>query len=683
MGTLNWLLRNIYPKLNCRFSVSGVLTYIGSFKTFKPMKIFFSLAFMMLILNAFSKEYKITSPNGQISVSISVGGRIEWSAAVGNQAIFTGNTLRLDLGTTVLGIDPKVVSAKTSSVKEVVSTVVAVKSRTIENEYNQLKLVFKPNYAVSFRLFNNGIAYRFETNMKQDLVVKNEAVNLNFSGDYGVLFPEEESLYSHYERTYLDQKISSLQAGRFCSLPTLVKADNNIKIGITEADLFDYPCLFMEATGKSAFTSKYPHVILKSDPKGDRGIQNIQEADYIAKTAGTRTFPWRVFMVSKEDARLVENQMVFLLSRESKLTETSWIKPGLVAWDWWNENNIYGVDFKAGLDTKTYKYYIDFASKFNIPYIILDEGWTKTTLNIKEPNADLNLQELIAYGKSKKVDIILWCLWNALDADMIPILDLYAKWGVKGIKVDFMARSEQYMVNFYERAAKACADRKLLIDFHGAFKPSGMARAYPNIINHEGVKGMENCKWSKEITPEHDVTLCFTRMLAGPMDFTPGAMTNKNAKDFAISFSHPMSQGTRCHQLAMYVCYDAPLQMLNDSPSNYYKESECTSFISSMPTVWDNTRVLDAKVGDYILTARQKDNNWYLGAMTDWTARSLEVDLSFLGEGTFEIEIMQDGINAEVSGNDYKRVVRQVTKTDKLNIKLAGGGGWAAICRKM
>ncbi len=633
-------------------------------------------------ISAFANDYKVTSPDGKIAVTITIDNQIKWSAAVGNQSIFTNNTLSLDLGSSVLGVNPKLISAKTLSVSEVVQTVVAVKSKTINNSYNQLNLVFKPNYAVSFRVFDNGIAYRFETSMKDEITVKNEEVNLNFAGDYGVLFPEEETVYSHYERLYLDQKISSLNAGRFCSLPTLVKADNNIKIGITEADLFDYPCLFMEATGKAAFTSKYPKVILKSDPKGDREIQNIEEADYIAKTSGSRAFPWRVFMISTEDARLVENQMVFLLSRENKLKETSWIKPGLVAWDWWNENNIYGVDFKADLGTKTYKYYIDFASKNNIPYIILDEGWTKSTTNIKEANSDLNIKELIAYGKSKNVDIILWCLWNPLDADMDAILDIYAKWGVAGIKTDFMARSEQYMVNFYERTAKACADRKLLVDFHGAFKPSGMARAYPNIINHEGVKGMENCKWGKDITPEHDVTLCFTRMLAGPLDFTPGSMTNKNALDYAVSFSNPMSQGTRCHQIAMYVCYDAPLQMMCDSPTNYYKEQESATFISKMPTVWDDTKVLDAKVGDYILMARHKDNNWYLGAMTDWTARSLNLDFSFLGEGNYEIEIMQDGINAEKSCNDYKRIVKQITKADKLQIELAKGGGWAAICKK-
>jgi alpha-glucosidase len=646
------------------------------------MKLIFSLLFVAIFLNASSKDYQITSPNGQIAVTVSVDSQIRWSATVNNQSVFTNNTLSLDLGTVVLGVNPKVASVKTTSVNETVQTVVAVKSKTIQNAYNQLNLIFKPNYAVSFRVFDNGIAYRFETNLKNDITVKDEEVSLNFSGDYGVLFPEEETVYSHYERNYLDQKISSFAAGKFCSLPALVKADNNIKIGITEADLFDYPCLFLKATGKAAFTSKYPKVILKSDPKGDRGIKNVQEADYIAQTSGTRTFPWRVFMISTEDARLVENQMVFLLSRENKITDTSWIKPGLVAWDWWNENNIYGVDFKAGLDTKTYKYYIDFASKNQIPYIILDEGWTKSTTNIKEPNPELDLQELIAYGRTKNVDIILWCLWNALDKDMDAILDLYAKWGAKGIKVDFMARSEQYMVNFYERTAQACADRKLLVDFHGAFKPSGMARAYPNIVNHEGVKGLENAKWSKDITPEHDVTLCFTRMLAGPMDYTPGAMINKNEKDYAISFSNPMSQGTRCHQLAMYVCYDSPLQMLADSPSNYYKETESTSFISKIPTVWDDTKVLDAKVADYILMARQKDDNWYLGAMTDWTARTLDVDLSFLGEGTYEIEIMQDGVNAAKSCNDYQRVIKQVTKADKLKIELAKGGGWAAICKR-
>ncbi len=639
--------------------------------------------FLAFSLGAFAKDYPISSPDGRIQVTVSVGNEIKWSSTISGQPVFAGNQISLDLGTEVLGNQPKVITAKTTHVSQKVTTVVPVKSRMIDDTYTQLNLKFKQDYSVTFRVFNNGVAYRFETTKKGKVTVKNEQVDLNFAGDFSVLFPEEETLYSHYERTYLDEKISSLDAGRFCSLPTLVKADKNVKIGITEADLFDYPCLFLEATGKATFKSKYSPVILKSEPRGDRDIHVTQEADYIAVTDGTRTYPWRVFMMSENDAQLVENQMVFLLSRESKIEDTSWIKPGLVAWDWWNANNIYGVDFKSGINTQTYKYYIDFASKYGIPYIILDEGWSKSTTNVMEPNPDINMEELVAYGKSKNVDLILWSLWGPIDKDMDKILDQFVKWGVKGLKVDFMAQANQYMVNFYERTAKACADRHLLVDYHGAFKPAGLRRAYPNVINYEGVKGLENCKWSALITPEHDVTLCFTRMLAGPMDYTPGAMHNANKIDYSSSFLNPMSMGTRCHQMALYVVFDAPLQMLADNPSNYYREPECTEFISKMKTTWDETKVIDAKVADYIVTARRSNQDWYIGAITDFDARSIDIDLSFLGEGEYEMEIMQDGINADKAAVDYKKIVKKVNRLTKITIPMAAGGGWAAICKKI
>ena len=638
---------------------------------------------MAFSLGVFAKNYSVNSPNGKIEVTVSVDRGITWSANVSGQAVFDQNEMQLDLGTEALGTNPKVTSAKESSVNEIVNPVVRVKSKTISNVYNQLNLKFKGNYAVTFRVFDNGIAYRFETSKKGKITVKDEQVNLNFAGDFSVLFPEEETVYSHYERNYLDQKISSLGAGRFCSLPALVKADKNIKIGITEADLFDYPCLFMEATGKAAFRSKYPHVILESEPKGDRGIDVKKEAGYIAVTDGARTFPWRVFMISEKDADLVENQMVFLLSRENELDDTSWIKPGLVAWDWWNDNNVYNVDFQSGVNTQTYKYYIDFASKYGIPYIILDEGWSKTTTNVLEPNPDLDVKELVDYGKTKNVDIILWSLWGPVDKDMDHILDQFVKWGVKGMKVDFMARSDQYMVNFYERTAKACAARHLLVDFHGAYKPSGLRRAYPNVINYEGVKGLENCKWSDLITPEHDVTLPFTRMLAGPMDYTPGAMRNANKIDYFSSFANPMSMGTRCHQMALYVVFDAPLQMLADSPSNYYREKECIEFLSQMKTTWDETKILDAKVADYIVTARRSNQDWYIGAITDFDARTLKIDLSFLGDGDYEMEIMQDGVNASKAAVDYKHIVKKVNKDSTVTIPMAAGGGWVAVCKKI
>nr|WP_321408479.1 glycoside hydrolase family 97 protein [uncultured Carboxylicivirga sp.] len=637
----------------------------------------------LLIVPTQAKDYKISSPDGSIITSVTVGEDIAWSASVNGQILFDHNKLGLELNGKNLVTSPKVLKKKTSSVSDVVKVPVPAKTTTIKNEYNELRLLFNNDFSISFRVFNNGIAYRFETSKDGEVIVNNEQVDLNFANDFPILFPEEQSLLSHYERLYIEDKLSSFEEGKFCSLPTVVKGGDNIKIGITEADLYDYPGLFLETTGKTVLKSKFPKVILESVEKGDRGIEIKKSADYIAKTNGTRTFPWRVFMISREDKELVENQMVYLLSRSCELDDVSWIKPGLVAWDWWNDNNLHGVDFKAGINNQTYKYYIDFASKYGIPYIILDEGWSKTTTNVLEPNPEIDIPELVAYGKEKNVDIILWSLWGPIDKDMDRILDRFKEWGAKGIKVDFMAQAGQEMVNYYERVAKACAERKLLVDYHGAYKPSGLRRAYPNIVNYEGVKGLENTKWTDIITPEHDVTLPFTRMLAGPMDFTPGAMHNAHKKDFTASFSNPMSLGTRCHQIAMYAVYDAPLQMLSDSPSNYYKEKECTQFISQFKTVWDDTKVLDAKVGDYIVTARKSGSDWYIGAMTDYDARTLKIDLSFLEDGEYEIEIMQDGLNAGKAAVDYVHLKKKVNKSSELEIPMVSGGGWAAICRKL
>jgi len=628
------------------------------------------------------KEYQVCSPDSDIKISIHTEDGIQWSASVKNHPIFTNNRLRLTVEDNVLGDDVRVIKTRKNSVSQMVTTIVPVKSREILNEYNELTLFFDPGYAVVFRVFNNGIAYRFETARKDEIIVTDELVELNFSEDNRILFPEEKSLKSNYEQLYLDEKLSSIDSGRFCSLPTLVEASNNVKIGITEANLYDYPGLFLEATGKPSLTGKFPKAVLDFEYRAPRGMKNVSEADYIAKIKGSRSLPWRVFIISQNDAELVENQLVYLLSDACKIEDTSWIRPGLVAWEWWNDLSLYGVDFKSGLNTDSYKYYIDFAAKYNIPYIILDGGWSISPTNVMEARPEINLPELVTYGNERNVGLILWSNWNAIDKDMDTVLEQFEKWGVKGLKVDFMMLANQYMVNFYERTAAACADHKLLVDFHGAFKPVGLHRAYPNIVNYEGVKGLENCKWSDEITPEHNVTIPFTRMLAGPMDYTPGAFRNAHAEDYVISDTRPMSLGTRCHQIAMYVVYDAPLQMISDSPSIYYDEEESTSFLSKMKTVWDETKVLDAKVGDYIITARRSGNDWFIGAMTDGESRNLKVDLSFLDDGAYDIEIMQDGMNANKVAIDYKRIEKTVQNTEVLDIALAGGGGWAAICTK-
>ncbi len=354
-----------------------------------------------------------------------------------------------------------------------------------------------------------------------------------------------------------------------------------------------------------------------------------------------------------------------------------------MAWDWYNANNIYGVDFKSGLNTATYKYYIDFAAKNNIEYVILDEGWTKSTTDILHVNPDMDVKELISYGTEKGVGIILWVLWKPLDDNQTEILTTYKNWGAKGIKVDFMQRSDQYMVKSYENIAKQCAELELLVDYHGSFKPSGLRRAYPNILNYEGVRGNENNKWSKEITPEHNVTLPFIRMVAGPLDYTPGAMSNAQETNHAIRFGRPMSLGTRAHQVSMYVIYEAPLQMLCESPSRYYEEQETVEFITQIPTTWDKTKVLQASVGNFIAIARKKDDQWYIGAMTDWDERTLKLDLSFLDEGDYRMEIFKDGTNANTFAEDYKIETVTVNKDSKIDAKLAKGGGWTAILTKL
>jgi len=369
---------------------------------------------------------------------------------------------------------------------------------------------------------------------------------------------------------------------------------------------------------------------------------------------------------------------VYFLASPSQVKDTSWIRPGKVAWDWYNANNIYVVDFKSGINTQTYKYYIDFASKYGIQYIILDEGWYKLG-NLLEVVPEMNIEELVAYGKQKNVGIILWMVWKTLDDQFQPAFDKFEQWGVKGIKVDFMQRDDQPVISFYHKVCREAARRRMLVDFHGAIRPATMTRTWPNLISTEGVRGLEQNKWSKLANPKHNVTLPFTRMFLGPMDYTPGAMMNSGSeKNFAAVFDRPMSLGTRCHQLAMYVVYESPLQMLADSPSYYLREPEIMEFLGPVPTVWDETKVIAGKIGEYVVIARRHGQDWYVGAMTDWTARELEIDLSFLPAGNYQMKAFQDGVNAERLGSDYKKVVTVVNKSTKLKISLAGGGGWAA-----
>ncbi|MFL6211786.1 MAG: glycoside hydrolase family 97 protein [Pyrinomonadaceae bacterium] len=625
-------------------------------------------------------SYSLRSPDSRIEVRVRLADHIRYDVLLRGKTLLQDATLSINIDRQTLGLKPQVIATKQRSYDQVLAPPVRQKFAQLRDHYNELRLDLEGGYAVVFRAYDEGVAYRFEISLPQrEVKVYNEEVNLNFAANYNVYYPQEDSFFSHNERQFIPRPLQAIAPAAIATLPAVVDADG-VKIAVAESDIEDYPGLWLRGTNGQGLAATFPPYPLKESLVGDRDFKITEAADYIAVTRGTRTFPWRLLGIAEKDGDLITNQLVYLLAKPSQVQDTSWIKPGKVAWDWWNANNIYGVDFRAGLNTETYKYYIDFAAQYGLEYIILDEGWYKLG-NVLAVVPDINIPELVAYGRQKHVGIILWVVWKTLDDRLEPALAQYQQWGVKGIKIDFMQRDDQPMVNFLHKVCRAAAERHLLVDYHGVQRSVLLTRTWPNLISNEGVRGNEWSKWSADANPEHNVTLPFTRMFLGPMDYTPGAMLNAAQKSFAPVFARPMSLGTRCHQLAMYVVFESPLQMLADSPSNYLREPEAMEFLAAVPTQWDETKVLAAKLGDYVLVARRSGRDWYVGAMTDWTARELEVDCSFLPAGRFRLEAYQDGVNAERFGSDYKKVISSVDRTTRLKIKLAAGGGWVARTR--
>lgn len=640
---------------------------------------------LMLHSAAFAKEYTLTSPDKQITIKVNASKSLSWSVLRNKEVLIKPSDMSMTFaGGNNPGILPVVLKAGTKKVNETITAAVPVRNKQMADLYNELRLTMKGGYTIEFRAYNDGVAYRFVTEFGNETVeVNDENVNFNFNDNCRIYLPEEKNteLQSHYEGDFKSMKLSDVSPELYGYLPLYISTDAGTKMVVTESDIHDYPNLFLFGTGNRSLTGRFPKVILESKPKGksDRTEIIVKKAVYHAKTTGNRTYPWRTVIISATDKGLLENELVYKLARPNALKETDWIKPGKVAWDWWNDNNIYGVNFKSGLNTATYKYFVDFASEYGLEYVILDEGWSRTTTDLLASNPQLDLKELVKYADSKNVGLILWALWQPLDKDMDAILDQYVKWGIKGVKVDYMARADQYMVNFYERTAQATAKRKLLLDMHGAYKPVGLNREYPNLLNYEGVRGMENNKWEETITPAHNTTLPFTRMVAGPMDYTPGAMLNTNKGEFHISNTSPMSMGTRAHQTSMYVIYDSPLQMLCDNPSNYKREPVYTHYIARIPTIWDKTVALEGKIEEYAVVARKNGENWYIGGMTNWDARNFDIPLSFLDGKKYKIEILKDGINVGKHAADYQLLTEEVTAGEKLHIDMAAGGGYTAI----
>jgi alpha-glucosidase len=633
-------------------------------------------------------QFDLLSPSGALKLTVETGRKISWSVTYQNKEIIKASTISMTLGNgEILGQQVSVVSSKKTSVNEVFKTPFYKKSE-VSDHYNQLLLECKGKYGIIFRAYDEGMGYRFFTRRNDEIIVQSEEAQFNFNRNDTCFVPYvrdlrgSEQFIQSFEALYTEGPFSGLYPDSLIFLPVLVKAPDNIKVVITEADLENYPGMYLKPASDTGYgfvgvQASYP---LEEFQGGFHMLNTMvsRRAPYIAKVSGNSDFPWRVVVISNRDADLLNNDLVQKLAAPSRIHDISWIQPGKVSWDWWNDWNITHVDFKAGINTETYKYYIDFASANKLEYIIMDAGWSDPLdLMIISPN--INLPEIIEYAKQKNVSIILWASWYAASQKTTEAFSKYSAMGIKGFKIDFMDRDDQKMVTSIYNIAQKAADYKLVIDFHGMYKPTGLQRTYPNILNCEGVKGMENVKWTPhDDVPRYDVTIPFIRMIAGPMDYTPGAMRNATKSGFYPNGSMPMSQGTRSHQLAMYTDFEAPLQMLADNPTIYAKEQECTDFIARIPTTFDSTVAIDGTVGEFVAIARRKNGTWFIGVLNNWNVRDIELNFSFLGKGDYEAEIFKDGINADRDASDYKKEIRTVNALTKLDIHLSSGGGWAA-----
>ena len=633
-----------------------------------------TLATLFIILggSAMAKDYTVTSPNGKNvatvndSLSITVSHSGKTVVTIKARQAHAGNIKKL------------------AGTKHMTETIQApfYRQNKIWTEGNQMDLTLNDGFGLQVRACNEGVAYRFYTTNKKVTIIKDEMADIVFPHDskaWLAYSTNDDKPFAMAFQNYYDETLLSKAKDKYAFLPVTVES-GDVKVTILESDLRSYPGMFLKAESnhlKAAF-AKYPK---KMAYYKWRGMSYVEETeDYIAKSTGARTYPWRVMAITEKDTEMPVSNLVYALATPNQIGDTSWIRPGKVAWDWWNDWNLKGVDFEAGINTRTYQYYIDFAAKNGIPYIVLDEGWYDSSKgDIMNPIPEIDLQGLIDYGRQKGVSIVLWTVFNVLDEHLTAACDKYTKMGIKGWKIDFLDRNDQTAVEMAERIAKTCAQYKLFVDYHGYFAPTGMNRTYPNILNYEGVFGMEEARWAKKDTdmPKYDVTFPFIRMMAGNVDFTPGALRNGTKENWVECYQNPVSMGTRCHQLACYVVHDSPFTMLCDAPTNYEREQDCVDIITSIPDNFDETRIIQGLIGHYIISARRYGSDWYVGGQTNWDEREVGFSLDFLSPGeSYQATIVCDGLNANHQAEDYMIQRKTLTSKDKLNIKMASGGGF-------
>lgn len=647
------------------------------------------LSLLLLIGNASfaakEKKYVLSSPDGTLKVEISAGNELAYQVMHGNDTILSHSNIGLVLENgTIVGKTPRITGERRKKIKDNIESPF-YRFKEFVATGNELDLKLKGGFGIIFRAYNEGVAYRFYTTQSSDIIIKEEQAEFNFKEDYTAYLPyttnDKKPMAMAYQNVYDITPLSKAQP-KLAFLPVTVDC-GSVKLTLLESDLEAYPGMFVQSQqGKYGLKGVFAPYPAKTDFYPWRKQEYVTETtDFISRSRGSRSYPWRVLAITEKDTDMPVNNLVYALASPNRIGDTSWIKTGKVAWDWWNDWNLKGVPFKAGINMDTYKYYIDFASRNGLEFIVLDEGWyDPKSGDMLTVIPELDLPELIAYGKSKGVEIVLWTVFNVLDSQLEAACKKYADMGIKGFKVDFLDRDDQTAVEMVYRIAEMTARYKLTLDLHGIYKPTGINRTYPHIINFESVFGMEEVKWTdiKNNMPLYDVTFPYIRMMAGPVDYTPGAMRNATKADWRAMYYTPASMGTRCHQLAAYIVHDSPFTMLCDAPTNYLNEQECVDFIASLPVEVDSTFIASGELGKYIVTVRKKDVNWYIGGMTNWDERDVQLDFSFLPEGmSYTAVLFKDGVNANKQAEDYRKETIRIDKDSRLTLHLASGGGFA------
>ncbi len=641
------------------------------------------LALLILILlpvfSGSATEITVQSPDRRVAVTLRTGEQLSLSVRDGSTPVFSLSSLGLVIrGETPFGTRAVVTDVSRRARDTVVHPPVREKAASLRERYNEAVVTFQGGYGMVIRVYDEGVAYRLVTSLDRPIVVEQEKLALTFPESTDVIWQPNAEFWSAYENPYRITAVTEMATDSMSTLPLLALLRGGQRVVMTEAHIEDYPGLWIRHDGTGILRGTfpgYPLDLLETEDHYQRG-RVTKYAPEIARTHGLRQYPWRVFAIGRSDADLLMNSLVYLLGEPSRVADVSWVQPGLVTLDWWGRRNLFGVDFQGDVNTATAKYLIDFAAHYNLGYVLLDCGWTRED-DLLSINPALDMDEVLAYAKAKSVRMLLWAVWTTLEKQWDAAFEQFSRWNIAGIKVDFMNRDDQEMVKYYYRLAEETARRKMLLMYHGAYKPDGLRRTYPNVITREGLIEFEQNQVNTTDSPEYHTLLPFIRMVAGPADYLPGTIRNAQQHEFRMIMDRPMGQGTRAHTMALCVVLESPIRMFPDAPSDYYREDVCTRFMAEIPTTWDELRVLHAKAGEHVALARRSGDDWYVAAITDWESREMQIDCSFLMAGkSYELTAIQDGVNANLRAIDFQKTVTKVGRNSRLDIRLAKGGGW-------